>query len=252
MIFSYGHSYIQRKQKAIEPPGECKTDRAIYRLLGERFGMDLFYFPVDDEEILRRVIAESGLQTTLETLANEPYLFPEYDEIAFSDGVFPTPSGKIEFYSSSIAQDWGVDPLPVFEEPLESKYTAPELFEKYPLQLMTPHARDRINSQNYATESQEPILQMHPEDAQARGIADGCLVRVFNDRGETFLRAEVAQKGKRGSVSVFSGAWSGSYPAINVLQADRDTDIGYGTCYYNCLVQVEATLEDESHEDADQ
>lgn len=252
LIFSYGHSFIQRKQKAIEPPGECKTDRAIYRLLGERFGMDLSFLPMDDEEILRRVIDESGLQTTLETLANEPYLFPEYDEIAFSDDVFPTPSGKIEFYSESIAKDWGVDPLPVFEEPLESKYSAPKLFEKYPLQLMTPHARDRINSQNYASEPLEPLLQMHPEDALTRGITDGCLVRVFNDRGETFLRAEVAERGKQGSVAVFSGARSGKYPAINVLQVDRDTDIGYGTCYYNCLVQVEAASEDKGHEDADQ
>ena len=239
LISSYGHSYIQRKQKAVEPPGECKTDRAIYRLLGERFGMDLSYLPTDDGTILRRVICESGLNTTLEALANEPYLFPEYDEIAFSDGVFPTPSGKIEFYSESIARDWGVDPLPVFEEPLESKYSAPELFEKYPLQLMTPHAKDKTNSQNYSLLNEEPRLQIHPLDAQARGIAEGDLVRVFNDRGETCLHAEVAEKVKRGSVSVFSGAWSGKYPPINVLNTDRDTDIGYGTCFYNCLVQVE-------------
>ena len=250
LIFSYGHSYIQRKQKVVDPPGECKTDRAIYRLLGARFGMDLRYLPEDDEEILRSVIRESGLHTTLETLAQEPYLFPEYDEIAFSDGVFPTPSGKIEFYSESIARDWGVDPLPVYEEPLESKYSAPELFEKYPLQLMTPHSKDRTNSQNYSLQREEPEIQMHPLDAEARGINDGSLVRVFNDRRETFLRARVADEGKQGSVTVFFGAWAGSYPAINVLNADRDTDIGYGTCFYNCLVQVEKASERQDDERA--
>lgn len=243
LIFSYGHSYIQLKQKAVEPPGECKTDRQIYRLLGERFGMDMAFFPEDDEQILRRVIAESGLATTLEQLRYEPYLFPDYDEIAFSDDVFPTPSGKIEFYSESIQRDWGIDPLPVFVEPLESKYSAPELFAKYPLQLMTPHSKDRINSQNYSPKQQEPLMQIHPQDATAREITTGDLVRVFNDRGETFLRAEVAQKTKIGAVTVFFGSWSGEYPSINVLNIDRDTDIGYGTCYYNCLVQVEKAPE---------
>jgi anaerobic selenocysteine-containing dehydrogenase len=252
LIFSYGHSYIQRKQKAVEPPGECKTDRAIYRLLGERFGMDLSYLPEDDGEILRRVIQESRLDTTLETLAQEPYLFAEYDEIAFSDGVFPTPSGKIEFYSESIARDWGVNPLPVYEEPLESKYSAPELFEKYPLQLMSPHSKDRTNSQDYTLQREKPVIQIHPLDAEARGITDGNLVRVYNDRGETFLNARVADEGKRGSVTVFFGAWAGQYPAINVLNTDRDTDIGYGTCFYNCLVQVEKAPEQQDDEDAAQ
>ena len=250
LIFSYGHSYIQRKQKAVEPPGECKTDRAIYRLLGERFGMDVSYLPQDDGDILRNVILKSGLDTKLETLAQEPYLFAGYDEIAFSDGVFPTPSGKIEFYSESIARDWGVNPLPVYEEPLESKYSAPELFEKYPLQLMSPHAKDRTNSQDYSLRREELVVQIHPLDAKAREITDGSLVRVYNDRGETFLIARVADEGKQGSVTVFFGAWAGPYPAINVLNADRDTDIGYGTCYYNCLVQVEKAPERKDDENA--
>lgn len=239
IVYSYGHSYIQRKRKAVEPPGECKTDREIYRILGERFGMDQRYLPSDDLEILRRVIEESGLDTSLEQLDQEPYLFSGYDEIAFSDGMFPTDSGKIEFYSEAIARDWGVDPLPVFTEPLESKYTATEYYQKYPLQLMSPHARDKTNSQPYSMKNSETTLQIHPLDARERDIEDGDLVRLFNERGEVFLTAHVVEKAKPGLVCVFFGTWGGEHLALNVLNDDRDTDIGYGTCYYNCLVQAE-------------
>ncbi len=239
LIFSYGHSYIQRKQKVVDAPGECKTDRQIYRLLGERFGMNLTYLPTDDDEILRRVIEKSGLDTTLEKLGEQPYLYPEYCEIAFSDEVFPTQSGKIEFYSKSIQRDWEIDPLPVYVEPLESKYTAPELFERYPMQLMTPHAKDKINSQRFTAEQSESILQIHPEDAAGRGIKSGDRVRIYNDRGEMFFLADVVEKMKPGVLCTFFGDWGGNQRAINVLNEDRETDIGHGTCYYNCLVQVE-------------
>lgn len=249
LIFSYGHSFIQRKQKAIESPGECKTDRQIYRLLGERFGMDLSYLPENDEEILRSVIKESGLDTTLEQLDKEPYLFSEFDEIAFSDMIFPTPSGKIAFYSEAIAKDWGVSPLPEYVEPLESKYSAPPLYEKYPLQLMSPHAREKINSQPYSLKNEQPALQIHPLDAANRDISDGDAVRLFNGRGEVFLTAQVVEKSNPGVVSVFFGAWGGEQLALNVLIEDRDTDIGYGTCYYNCLVQVEKTFGCELHDE---
>ncbi|HWP22343.1 MAG TPA: molybdopterin-dependent oxidoreductase [Candidatus Cryosericum sp.] len=245
LVFSYGHSYIQRKQKAVEPPGECKTDREIYRMLGVRFGMDQRYLPADDLEILRRVIKESGLRTSLEQLDQEPYLFSDYNEIAFSDGVFPTSSGKIEFYSEAIAQDWGADPLPVFVEPLESKYTAPELYRKYPLQLMSPHAREKTNSQPYSLVNSTPYVQMHPQDAAEREIRDGDTVRLFNDRGEIFLAAQIADKSHRGVVCVFFGEWGGEHLALNVLNEDRETDIGYGTCYYNCLVQAEKYAQGE-------
>lgn len=249
LIFSYGHSYIQRKQKAIEPPGECKTDRQIYRLLGERFSMDLSYLPEDDDEILCRVIKESGLNTTLEQLDSEPYLFAEYDEIAFSDMVFPTPSGKIEFYSEAIAQDWGVDSLPEYTEPLESKYSAPDVYEKYPLQLMSPHAREKINSQSYSLKKSAEVLQIHPLDARERDIQDSDRVRIFNDRGEVHLTVQVVEKANPGVVCVFFGASGGDLLALNVLNDDRDTDIGYGTCYYNCLVQVEKALKQEKLND---
>ena len=60
IVRSYGHSYIQFKQKALEPPGECRTDKDIYHMLGIRFDMDMTYLPEDDEQILRDVIKRAA------------------------------------------------------------------------------------------------------------------------------------------------------------------------------------------------
>ncbi len=247
MVYSYGHSYIQLKQKAVECAGACKTDREMFRLLGQRFGFDMRYLPEDDEEILRGITKASGLKTSLERLREEPYLFDGFEEIAFSDLVFPTRSGKIEFYSEAIAEDWGVDPLPVFTEPPESKYSEPELFAKYPLQLMSAHPKDRINSQfekaKPAQEVNETRVYLHSLDAQVRDIQEGDMVRVFNGRGELFRKAQVGEKIKPGVINVFEGEWRAAGASVNVLNEDRDTDIGFGTAYHNCLVEIEKTYE---------
>ena len=242
LIYSYGHSFIQLKQKAAEGRGECKSDKDIYYMLGSRFGFDMKYLPEDDEEILRSVIEASGFKTTLEQMREKPYLFPEYSEIAFADLKFPTQSGRIEFYSESLHKDWGTDPLPVYSEPAESRYSAPELFERYPLIFMSAHPRERIHSQFTESEKlsklNEPVVQIHSEDAEHRGIKDGDSVRVFNDRGEVFVKAQVGSFIKKGMVNIFEGWWNRTGAGVNILNEDRDTDIGYGTAYHNCLVEV--------------
>ncbi len=249
LIYSYGHSFIQLKQKAVESRGECKTDKDIYYMLGRRFGFDMKYLPKDDEEILRSVIKASGLKTTLEDMREEPYLFPEYSEIAFADLKFPTPSGRIEFYSEGLKRDWGIDPLPVYSEPIESRYSSPELFNKYPLIFMSAHPRERIHSQFTESEKlsklSEPVVQMHREDAQSRGIKNGDTVRVFNDRGEVFVKAQVGSFIIKGMVNIFEGWWNRTGAGVNILNEDRDTDIGYGTAYHNCLVEVQKADEKE-------
>ena len=241
LIYSYGHPYIQLKQKALDSPGECRTDKEIYHMLGRRFGFNMRFLPEDDEEILRGVISASRFDTTLEKLRDVPYLFPEYKEIAFSDMKFPTKSGKIEFYCEALHEDWGADPLPVYQEPEESRYSDPDLFNRYPLQFMSAHAKERLNSQLFGTErgvADTPVIHINIEDAAARNIGDGDLVRVYNDRGEILVKANVGTMVKPGVVNVFAGWWEKTGASVNLLSEDRDTDIGYGAAYHNCLVQA--------------
>ena len=120
----------------------------------------------------------------------------------FADGGFPTPSGKCEFYSAAMLAD-GHDPLPTYTPPYESVATNPELARKYPLAMISPPARNFLNSTFVNVKSLrgaegEPHLDIHPDDSAQRGIADGEMVRIFNDRGSFVAKARVTPKARAG------------------------------------------------------
>ena len=94
-----------------------------------------------------------------------------------------------------------------------------------------------------ATAEGEPLLEMHADDAAARGIADRVIVRVFNDRGSTRCRCRVSQRARPGVVNGLGIWWrklglDGSN--VNELTHQRLTDIGRAPSFYDCLVEVEA------------
>ena len=105
-------------------------------------------------------------------------------------GGFPTPSGKCEFYSATLARE-GHDPLPTFVPPRESVASNPALAKRYPLAFISPPARNFLNSSfanlpAFVAEEKTPRLEIHPDDAQPRAIATGDRVRIFNDRGSFY------------------------------------------------------------------
>jgi anaerobic selenocysteine-containing dehydrogenase len=162
----------------------------------------------------------------------------------FADGGFPTPSGKCEFHSEWLAKQ-GVDPLPFYNPPAEAGDAA--LSQRYPLAFLSPPARHFLNSTfanlvRFREFEREPHLEMHPDDAAARGIRDGDEVRVFNERGAHTLRARVNGKPRRGVVVAPSVWWKKYSPDArnaNELTSQRTTDIGGGATFYDCLVEVE-------------
>ncbi|MBU4047999.1 molybdopterin-dependent oxidoreductase, partial [bacterium] len=99
LITGYGHSYIQLQQKIIEPPGECKHESEIYRLLAKKFDFNLDYLPENDLITIEKIINSSNLNTDVDELKGKPYLHPSYQEIAFGDLKFNTPTQKLEFFS---------------------------------------------------------------------------------------------------------------------------------------------------------
>src|ERR1039457_130462 len=105
----------------------------------------------------------------------------------YASGAVPTPSGKIEFYSEALAAK-GLDGLPAFAPPTESRWG--KTAEQFPLEFLSRKADNYMNStfanlpghrKMQSRTSQR--LEMHPEDATARGGGEGDLVGVFNDRG---------------------------------------------------------------------
>ena len=256
VIGAYWHAYIQLKQKVIDPPGEVKPESEIYRLLARRLGYaeaeDAAIFPVTDEEVeayLERAL-EPFPDLPLDRLRQGPQLAPGDQEVAFSDFVFATPSGKIELESSEAAERWGVDSLPAYVEPAESIRRAEPDPSVYPLYLLTPNTKNRIHSQfnNLAMIrqfSEEPVVWIHPDDAGRRGIGEGDRVRVFNDRGELRLEACLDAGLKVGCICVTNGWWISEGGTVNFCSAARETDMGYGAAFHEVRVEVTALRDAE-------
>jgi len=243
LITGYGHSYIQLQQKLIEPPGECKHESEIYRLLGKKFGFNLDYLPENDLGTIEKIISSSNLNTDVNELKKgKPYLHSNYQEIAFSDLKFNTPTQRIEFFSRQTEDKWRETPLPVYRESAENKFSSPEIYNKYPLSLISSHALNKMNSQFSSREisQEEPFIWINPEDAENRGINDGEKVEIYNERGSLILKAIITKKVPPGIVHAYFGWWDGTHQVnINELIGDYISDIGHGTAFHNCLVEIQ-------------
>jgi anaerobic selenocysteine-containing dehydrogenase len=205
-------------------------------------------FAETDDELAAQAFKRSGATASVEwerlKQAGWQRLDVPQPYAPFAYGGFPTPSGRCEFYSQSLA-DAGLDPLPGYVPPHEGTDSA--VAARYPLAIISPPARNFLNSTfvNVAslrdTEG-EPTLQVHPTDAAARGIADGVRVRVFNDRGELRLAARVTGRARPGVVVALSIWWKKlaiDGRNANELTGQALTDIGRGPTFYDCRVEVE-------------
>jgi molybdopterin guanine dinucleotide-containing S/N-oxide reductase-like protein len=248
---AYGHIYMLINKPAIEPLGEARPNSEVFRLLAERLGFTEDCFKDSDEEIARQAINYDHPRMrgmTFEELKERGWMRLSVPEnfAPFAEGGFPTPSGKCEFFSETLARR-GVDPLPTFIPPRESAQTAPELAKKYPLAIISPPAHNFLNSSfanlpTFVKAEKEPYLEIHPVDAAARGIEDGDRVRVFNDRGEFKLKARVSEKARSGVVVALSVWWkklTSDGCNANDVTSQGLTDLGAGATFYDALVEVE-------------
>jgi anaerobic selenocysteine-containing dehydrogenase len=252
VIGAYWHAYVQLKRKVIDPPGQVKPESEIYRLLAGRLGLaeasDPAVFPSSDAEVesyLERALAPFP-SLSLDRLGKGPVLAPGHQEVAFSDLVFPTPSGRIELVSDEAVERWRVDRLPTFEESAESRRRNDPDAEEFPLYLLTPNTKNRIHSQFNNLKmirdvSPGPVVYIHPEDARRRGIEDGCRVRIFNRRGELRFEARLDHGLKAGCVCVTNGWWISEGGTVNFCSAARETDMGHGAAFHDNRVQVEVS-----------
>jgi anaerobic selenocysteine-containing dehydrogenase len=240
---SYGHLYVLANNAAIPPVGESLPNSEIFRRLAARMGFDEPCFKDSDEDICRTALDSKMDWDALKREGWQRLGVPGRFA-PFAEGGFPTPSGKCEFYSGWLEKQ-GIDPLPFYNPPAEVADEA--LAERYPLAFLSPPARHFLNSTfanlaRFREFEREPHLDMHPQDAAARGIRDGDRVRVFNARGEYFLRARVNGKPRCGVVVAPSVWWKKHAPDgrnANNVTSQRVADLGGGATFYDCRVEVE-------------
>jgi anaerobic selenocysteine-containing dehydrogenase len=255
---SYGHLYVVANNPAIEPLGEALPNSEIFRRLASRMGFTDPCFVESDEQIAAQ--AFTGQATTA------GYRWDQVRErgwwrlnvpapyAPFASGRFPTPSGRCEFYSERLAAQ-GLDPLPAYVPPYENPASAPELAQRYPLAIISPPARNFLNStfvnvRSLRDTEGEPHLDIHPDDAAERGISDGDPVTVFNDRGSLQLKARVTDRARLGVVVALSVWWrklASDGRNANELTHQRLTDLGRAPTFYDCLVQVRRSDAGDQH-----
>ncbi|MEA2490104.1 MAG: hypothetical protein QOH21_1896 [Acidobacteriota bacterium] len=245
---AYGHLYLMYNQRAIEPLGEALPNSEIFRRLAAAMNLEHPSLRDSDEEMMRQTLA--GQPVTLEELKERAYVRLDLarPHLPWRDGQrVPTPSGKIEIESPSVAA-LGLDPLPLYIPPYESEERDPELVRRYPLALLSPPAHEFLNSTfvNVASlrrSAGKPTLEIHADDAAPRGITAGQRVSIFNDRGTFSAEAVITDRVRPGVVaapSVWWGKLTVDNRNANQTTSQALTDIGRGATFYDNQVEVRA------------
>jgi anaerobic selenocysteine-containing dehydrogenase len=257
---AYGHYFVQLSNQAIDPPGESRSNVWLFSQLAQRMGFPETCFRDRPEQLIEQALAigpnghsaNSEMEhVTLDALRAQGHIplgfHREPEEHPFqpyTSGTLATPSGKIEFYSETLAAQ-GLDPLPAFIPNTESRFT--DNASRYPLEFLSRKSDNYMNStfanldghrRMEARTSQR--LEMHPLDAESRGIIDGDAVRIFNDRGSLKLTALVNGSVPAGVVAARLD-WAKLHPDgnnVNALTSERLTDLGRAATFYSTLVEV--------------
>jgi anaerobic selenocysteine-containing dehydrogenase len=269
IMVTWGHLYISLNQPAIPVPGECVPNVELFRRLAKAMGFEDDYWDRTDEQMLIDfhdwdASAMEGI--TWEKLKEVGYMrlnvgAPD-TRAPHAEGNFPTPSGKCEFKSSLAAggnfvvpvwrsmyeamQPGGyVDPLPDYVPPFESPDSNPALAKRFPLNIVSPKPHAFLNSQygNAADKQRaqgEQRVFLHPADAAARGIGQGEIVRVFNDRGEFCGPAHLENALMPGLIMANVGHWqnNSSGSTVNSITLDQHNELGNAGVYSDNLVEV--------------
>ena len=277
----YSSKYIMPMKKVIEPLYESKPTYEIFSMLATRMGYgDDFTEGNTEMDWIKKFYNAAKGQASSKGLTmpdfdtfweeNKQVEFPVSDDannwVRHADyredpllEPLGTASGKIELFSRDI-EKMGYDDCPphaAWIEPIE--WLGAEKAKIFPLHLLSPHPKDRVHSQmnsvkslrkGYTVKDREPV-QMSVEDAKARGIKDGDLVRVFNDRGQVLAGAHVTDRLMPGVVRLREGGWYDplepgkegtlcKYGHVNVLTIDKGSSkLAQATIANTALVQIE-------------
>jgi anaerobic selenocysteine-containing dehydrogenase len=188
---AYRSPYLQLRQKVAQI-GEAKSDHEIVNELAKKVGLGEYFWD-DISKAYDELLEPAGL--TFEELKKIGGMMAKREYRKHEKTGFDTPTGKVEFYST-LMKDWGHEPLPVYHEPPETPFSAPELAKEYPLVFTNWHNRAYTHSDNRHIASlrglePEPVAEIHPETAKGLGIEDGDMVYIENKRGRIKQRAKL-------------------------------------------------------------
>jgi anaerobic selenocysteine-containing dehydrogenase len=234
---AYGQHFLQRAEPVISPVAEALPNTEIFRRLAARFGFTEPAFRATDAELMDAALALDdvrlqGLRPSQLQLDNALLMTFEGEDAILFKTTFPqTPSGKIELQSTYLEQAYG-RPLPTYQP----------VVSPYPLSLITPSSDQRTTSTFGNLKYSDTVwLDMHPQDASARGLTPGMRVRVWNDLGEVHLPLRITEEVCLGVVCSEKGAWfrtSNNGQTVSALAPSHYADLCAGACYNDARVEV--------------
>ena len=245
---SFGQFYLQYAEPVLPPVGEARSNWDVFAALARALGVAEGHYARGYDAALSAALAGGephvraiGLdrlkrENSVRLALPRPYL-------PFADGA-PTPSGKVEFVSASLAAQ-GLPALPTWE-PLREGPARADLLARFPLQCIVPPNRFFLNSSFSQSERLRrrqgtPVVMLAAADASKRGIADGDAVRVESPRGSARFTARITDATQPG-VAVIEGIWWHRFHpggrGVNVLTDDRVADMGGGPAFHSNLVEV--------------
>jgi anaerobic selenocysteine-containing dehydrogenase len=240
LFAAYGTHWLQRADPVIRPQGEALPNTEIFRRLAARFGFTDAPFRASDAELMDDAldggdVRMGGKRPSAIPLDRATPMTVGGEDAMLFQNVFPkTASGKVELASTYLEGKYGAR-LPRWKE----------LTSSYPLTLISPASDQRITSTfgGLHVGDGPPPLEMHPDDARARGLRDGARVRVWNDLGEVRLPLRITEVIPRGVVCSLKGAWMATADngqTVSALCPADHADISEGACYNDARVEVAA------------
>ena len=259
LMNAWGHLYVSLNLPAIEPLGECLPNTEIFRRLAGALALDASGLADSDEQMARDLLASGhpwldGI--TYERLQRDGWarLAVPAGWSALADREVPLPPSGADADGDVVARFRSLGPLrlgPIRYRPAtESADGDADLAERFPLALMSLKQHQRFLNSHYGgfehhlPDPPQPRLDISAADAEARGIAGGDRVRVYNDRGELFTNAVISDRLQPGLVTMPFGWWAGEADArtVNVLTnaaiGGDDADVG-SAAFHDTLVEVE-------------
>jgi anaerobic selenocysteine-containing dehydrogenase len=266
MILSWGHLYLTYNEKCADSPGEAIPNNEIFRRLAALMGYEEDNFKWSDSECLEHYVDwDSPACEGIDLAYMRKHGFARLtvgtkdDRAPHKEGNFPTPSGKCEFKvegaTNFVAGPFRqmyegfqsgepLDSLPDYLPSRETVDTNPELAKQYPLSIISPKSHGFLNSCFANMESKikgqgEQFVLINAADADARGIENGNIVRVFNGRGAFEGLANITDDVNTGIVVATLGYWRQlNKGTVNCISSAEFGDMGHSTSFSDNLVEV--------------
>jgi anaerobic selenocysteine-containing dehydrogenase len=232
MSRGYGSMILHRSHAVAEPAGEARPNYEVFADLCRRLGLARPGEPETAGELGDALLSRSP--RLLAETERDGFAYPDigWAPVQFVDSFPQTPDRKIHLVPEALDRE-APSGLYAFQEDPATQV--------YPLALISPATNRTISSYLGHLYKDTAVLEMHPGDAEPRGIRTGDTVRIWNDLGEVRVPARVSPDVRPGVVFLPKGLWSRhtlSGTTANALAPDTLTDLGGGACFNDARVQV--------------